>query len=174
MDLDHFFIPGFLQRQSFCTRQPQKACSQASKQKNMLNLKQTIWAGWQSVVNMKQLLFTLNIYIYIYIYIVWEILSLQAHSKTEEYFERSCLPAQLDSDFFKFKHEAFYGAIKSKSGLAFAKAAAMCVIMHIDKSPAIVMGRPTRSSQQHVPSTGLLSSALHHNHHLSSHPPQGP
>ena len=48
----------------------------------------------------------------------------------------------------------------------------MCVIMHIDKSPAIVMGRPACSSQQNVPR--LLSSALHHNYHLPSHLPSGP
>ena len=64
----------------------------------------------------------------------------QAHHETEEYFDCSGLPAQSDSDFFKFKHAAFYGEIKSKLGLAFAKAAEMCVIMHIDKSPSIVMG----------------------------------
>ena len=103
------------------------------------------------------------------------ILFLQAHRETEEHFERSGLPARLDSDFLKFKRAAFYGAIKSKAGLSFAKAAAMrCVIMHIDKSPAlaIVMGRPARSSQQHFPR--LLSSALHHNYHLPSQPPRGP
>ena len=76
------------------------------------------------------------------------LLFLQAHRETEEYFERSGLPAQSSSDFFKFKRAAFHGAIKSKAGLAFAKAAAMRVIMHIDKSPAIVMGRPARSSQE--------------------------
>ena len=42
------------------------------------------------------------------------ILFLQAHHETEEYFERSGLPAQYDSDFFKFKHTAFYVAIKSQ------------------------------------------------------------
>ena len=97
------------------------------------------------------------------------ILFLQAHRETEEYFERSGLSAQSDN---KFKRAAFQGAIKSKAGLAFAKAAAMRVIMHIDKSPAIVMGRPARSSQQHVPR--LLSSALHHNYHLPSQHPRGP
>ena len=55
-------------------------------------------------------------------------------------FERSGLPAQYESDFFKFKHAAFYGVIKSKAGLSFAKAAVMRVIMHIDKSTAIVVG----------------------------------
>jgi hypothetical protein len=34
----------------------------------------------------------------------------------------------LSSDFFKFKQAAFYGAIKSKAGLAIAKAALMCII----------------------------------------------
>jgi hypothetical protein len=51
---------------------------------------------------------------------------------------------------------ALYSNIKSKAGLAFAKAAAMCVTMHIDKSSVVVMGRPARSSQQHAPR--LLSS----------------
>ena len=42
----------------------------------------------------------------------------------------------------------FYGAIKS-TDLAFAKTSAMRVIMHIDKSPAIViLGRPACSSEQ--------------------------
>ena len=70
------------------------------------------------------------------------ILFLQAHHKAEEYFERPGLPSQSDTDFFKFERAAFHGAIKSKSGLTFAKAATMQVIMHINKSPAIVMGRP--------------------------------
>ena len=74
--------------------------------------------------------------------------------------------AQLD------KHTALYGVIKCKLGLAFAKAAAMCVIMHIDKSPAILMGRPARSSQQYVPC--LLSSVLHHSYHLPTHHSRGP
>ena len=56
---------------------------------------------------------------------LFHILFLQAHRETEEYFERSGFPAQSDTDFFKFKHAAFYGAIKSKAGLSFAKAAAM-------------------------------------------------
>ena len=55
------------------------------------------------------------------------ILLLQAHRETEECFECSGLPAQYDSDFFKFKRAAFYGAIKSKAGLSFAKAAVMRV-----------------------------------------------
>jgi hypothetical protein len=99
-------------------------------------------------------------------------LQLKAHRETEEYFERSGLPAQSAKDFFKFKRAAFHGTIKRKTGLAFTKAAAMRVIMHIDKSPAIVLGRPARSSQQHVPR--LLSSALHHNYHLPSQPPRVP
>ena len=101
------------------------------------------------------------------------ILFLQAHRETEEYFERSGLPSQSDTDFFKFKRAAVHGAIKSKAGLAFAKAASMRVIMHIDKSPTIVMGDlRVRRSQQHV--ARLLSSALHHNYHLPFHPPRGP
>ena len=72
------------------------------------------------------------------------ILFLQAHSETEEYCDRSCLPAQHKSDFFKSKRPAFYGAIKSKAGLAFAKSAAMRVTMHIDKSPAVVEKRRVR------------------------------
>ena len=100
------------------------------------------------------------------------ILFLQAHRETEEYFERSGLSSQSDSDFFKIKLDAFYGAIKSKLGLAFAKAAMMCVIKQIGKSSSIVMGQPVCLSQQHVPR--LLSSALHHKYHLPSHPTSGP
>ena len=67
-----------------------------------------------------------------------------------------------------FKHAAICWAIKSNAGLSFDKAAAM----HIDKSLAVDMGRPARSSQQHVPR--LLSSALHHNYHPPSPVPHGP
>jgi hypothetical protein len=63
--------------------------------------------------------------------------------------------------------------IKAKAALAFAKAAAMRVTMHIGKSPAVVMGRlgPAPSSQQHLPRR--LSSALDHHFSLPSHPPRG-
>ena len=46
----------------------------------------------------------------------------------------------------------------------------MSVIMHIDKSPAIVMGRPARSSQLHVPRARLLSEALHFTTTITSPP----
>jgi hypothetical protein len=101
------------------------------------------------------------------------ILFLQAPHETEEYFECSCLPPQSDTDFFQFKRAAFHGAIKSKLGLTLPRqqrCASSCTLTRA--SPAIVMGRPARSSQQHVPH--LLSSALHHNYHLPSHPPRGP
>ena len=35
--------------------------------------------------------------------------------ETEEYFDRFGLSAQLDSDFFKYKRAAFYGAIESNA-----------------------------------------------------------
>ena len=105
-------------------------------------------------------------------YKLLHILFLQAHQETEEYFMCYGLPEQSDTDLFKFKLAAFYGSIKSKAGVAFAKASAMRVIMHIDKSPVIVLGRPACLSQQHVPR--LLSSALHHNSRLPSHHPRGP
>ena len=68
----------------------------------------------------------------------------QAHCETEEYFERSGLPRNMTQTFFKFKRVAFYGAIKSiyikrDFPSPMQPAAAMRVIMHIDKSPAIVM-----------------------------------
>ena len=97
-------------------------------------------------------------------------LFLRAHRETEEYFEHSGLPAQSDTDFFKFKRAAFYRAIKSKAGLAFAKAAAMRVIMHIDKSPAIVMGRPVLC----VRLSSMFPASSPHNCHLPSHPLRGP
>jgi hypothetical protein len=66
----------------------------------------------------------------------------------------------------------FYVVIKSKAGLA--KAAMMRLIIHIDKSPTIVMGQPARSkvrpssmfpasSPSHFTVTVTIISPIFHN-----------
>ena len=59
-------------------------------------------------------------------------LSLQAHRETEANFIATGMPSQRNqSDSFHFKRAAFYQSLKSKVGLAAAKAAALRINLNV-------------------------------------------
>ena len=61
------------------------------------------------------------------------LLFLQADRETEAHFTAAGLPLQRNqSDSFRFKRAAFYQSLKSKVGLAAAKAAALRINLNIE------------------------------------------
>jgi hypothetical protein len=60
------------------------------------------------------------------------VLFLQAHRETEAHFNATGMPSQHNnSDMFRFKRAAFYQSLKSKVGLAAAKAAALRIKLNV-------------------------------------------
>jgi len=60
------------------------------------------------------------------------LLFLQAHRETEAHFTATEMPSQRNqSDPFRFKLAAFYQSLKSKVGLAAAKAAALRINLNV-------------------------------------------
>jgi hypothetical protein len=61
------------------------------------------------------------------------LLFLQAHRETEAHFTATGLSSQRNhSDSFRFKRAAFYQSLKSKVGLAAAKAAALRINLNVE------------------------------------------
>ena len=61
------------------------------------------------------------------------LLFLQAHRDTEAHFTAAGISSQRNqADSFRFKRAAFYQSLKSKVGLAAAKAAALRIILNVD------------------------------------------
>ena len=86
------------------------------------------------------------------------LLFLQAHRETEAHFTAAGMSSQRNrSDSFRFKRAAFYQSLKSKVGLAAAKAAALRINLNI-KGCGIV------AAPVHAPSRApLLPLLLSHN-----------
>jgi hypothetical protein len=60
------------------------------------------------------------------------LLFLQAHRETEAHFTAAGMPSQRNqSESLRFKHAAFYQGLKSKVGLAAAKAAALRINLNV-------------------------------------------
>jgi hypothetical protein len=58
---------------------------------------------------------------------------LQAYRETEAHFTASGVPSQSNnSDMFRFRRAAFYQSLKSKVGLAAAKAAALRIMINLN------------------------------------------
>jgi hypothetical protein len=61
------------------------------------------------------------------------LLFLQAHRETEAHFTAIGVPPQHNqSDSFRFKRAAFFESLKSKVGLAAAKAAALRINLNVE------------------------------------------
>jgi hypothetical protein len=61
------------------------------------------------------------------------LLFLQAHRETEAHFTAAGMSSQCNqSDSFRFKRAAFYQSLKSKVGLAAAKAAALRINLNVE------------------------------------------
>ncbi len=64
------------------------------------------------------------------------LLFLQAHRETDRFFPDSGVQsAHSTSEFFHFRRAAFLQQLKSKVGLALAKAAALSIVLNIDGAP---------------------------------------
>jgi hypothetical protein len=87
------------------------------------------------------------------------LLFLQAHRETEAHFTAAGMSSQRNqSDSFRFKRAAFYNGLKSKVGLAAAKAAALRVNLNVQG--CVIVAPP-----MHAPSRTplLLPLLLSHN-----------
>jgi hypothetical protein len=97
------------------------------------------------------------------------LLFLQVHRETEAHFTAtSGMPSQRNqSESFRFKRAAFYQGLKSKVGLAAAKAAALRINLnvHVCSIVAAPMHAPSRTSL-------LLPLLLSHNLYQSPSPPR--
>ena len=61
------------------------------------------------------------------------LLFLQAHRETEAHFTATGMPSKCNqSDSFRFKRAAFYQSLKSKVGLAAAKAAELSINLNVE------------------------------------------
>jgi hypothetical protein len=78
------------------------------------------------------------------------LLFLQAHRETEAHFTDTGMPSQRNqSDSFRFKRAAFYQSLKSKVGLAAAKAAALRIYLNVEGCGIV-------AAPVHAPSRALL------------------
>ena len=87
------------------------------------------------------------------------LLFLHAHRETEAHFTATGMPSQRNqSDSFRFKRAAFYQSLKSKVGLAAAKAAALRVNLNVEGCGIV-------AAPVHAPSRAplLLPLLLSHN-----------
>jgi hypothetical protein len=92
----------------------------------------------------------------------WRLLFLQAHLETEAHFTATGMPSQRNqSDSFRFKRAAFYQPLKSKVGLAAAKAAALRINLNVEGCDIV-------TAPEHAPSRAplLLPLLLSHNRPL--------
>jgi hypothetical protein len=85
----------------------------------------------------------------------------QAHRETEAHFTATGMPSQRDqSDSFRFKRAAFYKSLKSKVGLAAAKAAALRINLNVEGCGIV-------AAPVHAPSRTPLLLPLLLSHNLS-------
>ena len=82
----------------------------------------------------------------------------QAHRETTAHFTAIGMPSQQRCDSFRYRRAAFYNGLKSKVGLAAAKAAALRVNLNITGCSIVAPpARPSRSSH-----ASLIDSMLSH------------
>ena len=85
------------------------------------------------------------------------LLFLQAHRETDRFFAASgVLSAQSDRGFFHYRRAAFSAQLKSKVGLALAKAAALRITLNLDGAP--ITSR-THTHPSHSQTSRLLISS---------------
>jgi hypothetical protein len=88
------------------------------------------------------------------------LLFLQAHRETEAHFNATGMPSQQhNSASFRFRHAAFYQNLKSKVGLAVAKAAALRIKLNIEGCGLV-------APRMHAPSRAPLIPPLLLSHNL--------
>jgi hypothetical protein len=86
------------------------------------------------------------------------LLFLQAHRETDRFFAASGVQlAQTDRGIFHYRRAAFSSMLKSKVGLALAKAAALRIALNLDGSPII---SKSHTHHSHSQTSRLLTSSL--------------
>ena len=86
------------------------------------------------------------------------ILFLQDHRETDRFFAASgVLSAQSDRGFYHYRRAAVSAQLKSKVGLALAKAAALRITLNLDGAPIISR---THTHPSHSQTSRLLTSSL--------------
>ena len=89
------------------------------------------------------------------------LLFLQAHRETEAHFTAAGMSSQSNQDSFRFKRAAFYQSLKSKVGLAAAKAAALRINLNVEGCGLV-------AAPVHAPSPTSLLLPLLLSHNLLS------
>jgi hypothetical protein len=88
------------------------------------------------------------------------LLFLQVHRETEAHFTTAGMPSQRNqSESFRFKRAAFYQGLKSKVGLAAAKAAVLRINLNVQDCSIV-------SAPMHAPSRTFLLLPLLLSHNL--------
>ncbi len=86
------------------------------------------------------------------------LLFLQTHRETDRFFAASGVhPVQTQRDMFHFRHSAFTQQLKSKVGLALAKAATLRINLNIDGAPIV---SKSHTHPSHSQTSRLLTSSL--------------
>ena len=86
------------------------------------------------------------------------LLFLQAHRETDRFFAASGVqPAQTDRGMFHFRRVAFSSGLKSKVGLALAKAAVLRINLNLDGTP---IASKSHTHPLHSETSRLLTSSL--------------
>ena len=85
------------------------------------------------------------------------LLFLQAHRETDRFFAASGVQSAQSTSVFHFRRTAFLQQIKSKVGLALAKAAALRVVLNLDGAP---IASKSHTHPSHSQTSRLLTSSL--------------
>ena len=85
------------------------------------------------------------------------ILFLQAHRETDRFFAASGVQSAQSTSVFHFRRAAFLQQLKSKVGLALAKAAALRIVLNLDGAP---IASKSHTHPSHSQTSRLLTSSL--------------
>jgi hypothetical protein len=87
------------------------------------------------------------------------LLFLQAHRETDRFFAASGVQSAQSTSggFFHFRRAAFLSGLKSKVGLALAKAAALRIVLNLDGAP---IASKSHTHPSHSQTSRLLTSSL--------------
>jgi hypothetical protein len=87
------------------------------------------------------------------------LLFLQAHRETDRFFAASGVQSAQSTSggFFHFRRAAFSSGLKSKVGLALAKAATLCIVLNLDGAP---IASKSHTHPSHSQTSRLLTSSL--------------
>ncbi len=85
------------------------------------------------------------------------LLFLQAHRETDRFFAASGVQSAQSTSVFHFRRAAFLQQVKSKVGLALAKAAALRIVLNLDGAP---IASKSHTHPSHSQTSRLLTSSL--------------